>query len=173
MSIGTQEEVSALWSSFERAMLLDPKCASELLWDSELVGIRVEVHIPSPTVLPQMYRVPALGALKAWKTNLLPKLFAVKEAFERPMESVGKGLYGGLWDVLRAGTSAASLEAVGEVIAAKKPARLLVMGFEQLEHFIVEQAALRQARKEHCALKASRIEPVLERLVHIPTITAI
>ena len=60
----------------------------------------------------------------------------------------------------------------GEVIAAKKPTRVLVIGFEQLKHFIVEQAAFPQARKEHSALNGSRIKPVLERLVHIPRVTA-
>ncbi len=173
MSIGAQEEVSTLWCSLERAMLFDLQRASELLRHSELAGIGVEVDIPPPAVLPQMYLVPAVCALKARKANLLPKLFAVKEALERLIESVGKGLYGGLWDVLRAGPSAASLEVVREVIAAKKPAGLLVVGFEQRKHFIVEQAAFPQARKEHSALGASWIKPVLERLVHVPTITAI
>jgi hypothetical protein len=114
-------------------VLLDLQRASELLRDSELVCIRVEEHIPPPAVLPQMYRVPAIGALKARETNLLPKFLAVKEALERLIESVCKGLYGALWDVLRAGASAAPLEAVGEVIAAKKPTRFLVMSFEQLK----------------------------------------
>ena len=75
--------------------------------------------------------------------------------------------------MLRAGAIAASLEAVGKVIAAKKSTRLFVMGFEQLKHFIVEQAAFPQARKEHSTLEASRIEPVLESLVHTLTITAV
>src|SRR3712207_8520755 len=50
-------------------------------------GIGVEVDIPPPAVLPQMYRVPAVCSLKARNANLFPKLFAVKEALERLFES--------------------------------------------------------------------------------------
>lgn len=166
MTVGSKDEVSGPWSTFERAVLLDLYAAAELLWNSQPAGIGVEVHVPARAVLTELYRVPSIGALEAREADLPPEFLTVKEPLEGFAEPVGESLYRGLRNML----PAASLEPICEVIAAKELAGLLAMTFDHFQHLVVKTAAFRQTRKEHPALNATRIQAVFKRFAHVPTV---
>lgn len=168
VSIGPENQVSGLRGSFKRTMLLDLDAASEFLGNPELAGsfARVEVHVPTRSVLAKLYRVPAVRTLEAREAGLLPKLLVVEEPLEGFVQAVRKGLHRGLRDVFRARATAASFEPVREIVSGQKLASLLVMGLDHLKHLVVKVAAFRPARKEHPALNTSWIQAVLKRFIH-------
>ncbi len=109
MAVRPQHEMGGLGDTFERPMLFDLEAASELLGNSKPSGVGIEVQIPSTAVLPELYRMPAIGGLKAREADLPAKLFTVKKPLKGLIQSVGKGLYGGLRNVFAAST----LESIG------------------------------------------------------------
>jgi len=160
------DEVRRLGNPFERAMLLDLEAFPELLRDSQLAGVGIEVHVPSAPVLSELDRVPAVRPFEAREPYLPSELFAANETLERPVEPVGKRLYRGLGDVLIARATATSLESIRKVVTGQELARLIVMSLDHLKHLVVKTAALRQSRKEHTMLFAVRVKSILERLMH-------
>jgi hypothetical protein len=163
MPIRSEDEIRRPRGAFERTVSLDFDAAPELLRDSQPSGFGVEVHVPASSALPELYRVPAVGALETRKAGLtVPEFFAVEESPEGFVQAAGKGLYRRLRDVL----SPASFEPIREVVPAKELAGLVVMGLDHLQHFVVKPAAFCQRRKEQRSLNASRIKAVFERLVH-------
>src|SRR5215213_9532744 len=96
-------------------MLLDLEASPELLGDSELTRIWIDIHVSPRAVLSKMYRVPALRALEAREADPLPELATMEETLEGSIQTVGESLYRTLRDVLRVRASAASLESTHEV----------------------------------------------------------
>ncbi len=82
--------------------MIDFDPATELSRDTKPLGLRIEKYVPPAAVLPQLDRVPALGALEAREANLAAKLLAAKEPLEGFIQAVGKGLNGRLRDVFAA-----------------------------------------------------------------------
>jgi hypothetical protein len=160
--IDPQNEVSGLGSAFERPVLPDLDPAAELLRDMQPLRFGVEEYVSPNTVLPELYRVPAVGTLEAREAGLLPKLLTVQKPFEGFIQAVGKRLDGALWDVL----AATPFKAIGEIVTAKKLTHFDVMVFDYLKHLVIYPAALRQARKELSMLDAGGIKPVFEGFVH-------
>jgi hypothetical protein len=74
MSVSTIDQMSGLWGTFERTVLIDRQAASELLRDSQPSRIRVEVYVPPRPVLSKPNRMLAPGSLEARETHLLSKL---------------------------------------------------------------------------------------------------
>jgi hypothetical protein len=116
MSVGAKNEVSGLGGSFKRTVLFDLQASAEFARDVQPRGFGGEEHVPPPTVLPKLYGVPAVGALEAWEANPVTEFLATKEALERFVEPIGKGLHRALRDML----AATSLETVRKIIAAKE-----------------------------------------------------
>jgi hypothetical protein len=166
--IGSEDDIRGLGNPFERPVLLDLDPAPELPGDMELLALEVEVHVPSAAILPEPYRVPAVGGLEARKADLLSKLFTAEEPFAGFVQAVGKSLDGALRDVL----APASFEAIRKIVAAEKRTRLVVMVFDHLKHLVVDLAAPRQARKELSMLNAVGIKPIFEGFVHSLSSTA-
>lgn len=166
MTVGTQEKVRGLGSSFEGAVLLELDAAPELLRDSKPLGFGVEEHVPATSVLAKLYRVPAVRSLEAREADFLSKLLAMENPLEGFVKTVGKRLHSRLRDVL----AASPLEAVREVATAEELAGLIVMRLDHLKHLVVKTAALRQTGKEHRVLGAVDEKPVLESLMHVPTV---
>lgn len=128
MPVSTIDQMSGLWSTFERTVLLDLEAASELLRNSQPSRIRVKEHVPTPTVLPKLYGVPTVGSLEAWEAYFAPEFLATKESLEGFVEPVSKRLHRRLRDML----AASSLETIRKIVAAKELARFLVMSFDHL-----------------------------------------
>jgi hypothetical protein len=123
MSVGAKYKVSALGGSFERAVQFYLQASAEFVGDVQPLRFAVEEHVPPPTLLPKLYGVPAVGALKAWEANFAPEFFATKEALEGFVKPVGKRLHRALRNAL----AAPSLEPIRKIVAAKELARLIVM----------------------------------------------
>src|SRR5215211_3177475 len=166
--IDPENEECGLGSAFMWPVLFDLDPAAELLRNVKPPSFRVKKHIATGSVLPEMYRVPAVRRLEAWETDLLSKLSAVKEPLEGFVQTVGKRLHRALRYIL----SARTLEPIREVVPAEELARLAVMSLDHLEHLVVNLAALRQARKELCMLDAVGIKPVFKGSVHPLSSTA-
>src|SRR5215211_5317213 len=166
--IGPENEVCALGSAFMWPVLFDLDPAAELLRNVKPPSFRVKKHIATGSVLPEMYRVPAVRRLEAWETDLLSKLSAVKEPLEGFVQTVGKRLHRALRYIL----SAPTLEPIREVVPAEELARLAVLSLDHLKHLVVNPAALRQVRKELCMLDAVGIKPVFKGSVHPLSSTA-
>lgn len=163
VAIGPEYEVGGLGGAFERTVPFDLEAASELLRNSQTSRIGVEVHVPSRSVLTKLYRVPAVGALEAREADLASALLTMKETLECLIQPVRERLYGGLRHML----AAPALEAVREIVAAEKRARLVVVSIEHFEHLVVKTAAFGQTGEEQSVLVVIEEKPVLEGLVHL------
>jgi hypothetical protein len=166
VSVGAVDEVRRLGSPFERAMLFDLEATPELLRDSQLASVGINVHVPPAPVLSELDRVPAVRHFEAREPDLPSELFAAKETLERLVESVGEGLHRGLGNVLRARATATPLEPMRKVVTGQELARLIVMSPDHLKHLVVKSAALRQSRKKQTMLFAVGVKSILERLMH-------
>jgi hypothetical protein len=167
LAVGTQHEVSCLRCAFERPVLLYLYALAKLARNPKPAVFKPSV--PTLSVLPEAYRMPAVSALETREPNLLAE-FSTREVSPYGLiQPAGEGLDRGRWDVF----STPSLETGCERVLEQKGAGLPVMFSNRLKHLVVQASGFHQARHKLLSLPAGRVKPVLESLKHHADYTAV
>jgi hypothetical protein len=162
VAVGSAHEVSRFRDTFDRTVLFYLDASTELLGDSEPLGLMVKEDIVSLTILPEMDGVPAIARFKAREADLLLALLTIEESPQGFVETTAERLDRGLGDVF----TTAALELTGEIISTERFAALCVMVFNQFEHLVVNKARFGETGEEQSLLHTVRVETVFEGLVH-------
>src|SRR3989440_5709024 len=146
MPISTQDKMCCFRCCLYWTVQLDLDRTSQLLGDDEMLPIRGKLKIRY--VLPQLDRVPAVGLLETRETNTRESvLFGSKIAFERFREAICKHLHSGSRNVLTL-----PLESLFQIVLRGKRPILLIVCLDHLQHLVIDEARLCQARHEQTRL---------------------
>ena len=142
-------------------MLLDFDAPAQLFGNYQ--SVRGQVHVEALAILPEAYRVPAVGTLEARKAGHLsgtPASYIPSESFVEP---ICKCLYRARWDMF----APATLEESCKSVLEKKLASFSIVLLYPCKHLIVEMAGLHQTSHKQLTLAAIRVKSVLECLQHL------
>ena len=155
MGIGPMHQVNGFRSALKGPVQLDLEGLAQLGRNDEVFVVLMQIAVFP--ILSQLDGVPAVRLLEAREPDLLPQLFEGEIPFQGFTETISKTLNGGGWYML----PATSFEASSEIILPRECTHVLILGFDGLQHLIVQDARLCQTLHEQMALFFIWVYPVL------------